>query len=192
MEVYLEPVIPAPRLVVIGRSSAAQTLARLAEAIGWRATVHQDEPLDLVDVDEQCFIVVATQGHFDESALAAALGTAAGYVGLVASRKRADSVLENLRGARVSEEALARVRAPAGLDLGSVGQEGIAVSILAEIVGLQAAGVGAGVAVDMPRQAVDPICGMAVDVASAHHTSERDGETYYFCAASCRREWEEQ
>ena len=85
-------------------------------------------------------MVVATQGHYDEEALERALATPAAYVGLVASRKRAEAVLGYLRDRGVSDEALARVHAPAGLDLGHVPTEEIAVAILAEIVQLRAAG----------------------------------------------------
>ncbi len=191
MEVYLEPVLPKPRIVAIGRSPAVAALARLAAAIGWPAAVIDDDALDLGDVDERTFVVVATQGHFDEVALEAALGTSAGYVGLVASRKRADSILEHLRSRGQSGEALARVRAPAGLDLGSLDPEEMAVAILAEIVGLAAAGLAAGVAVAVPQQAIDPRCGMSVDVSTARHVLERDGETYYFCGAGCRIAFEE-
>ena len=83
---------------------------------------------------------MATQGHFDEEALEHALATPAAYVGLVASRKRADAVLGYLRDRGVADETLARVHAPAGLDLGHVSTDEIAVAILAEIVQLKAAG----------------------------------------------------
>ena len=97
--------------------------------------------LDLdAGVDERSFVVVATQGHYDEDALERALATPAAYVGLVASRKRAEAVLGYLRDRGVADEALARVHAPAGLDLGHVPTEEIAVAILAEIVQLRAAG----------------------------------------------------
>ncbi len=207
LEVYLEPMLPAPQVVAIGRSPAVDMLARFAAALGWRAVVvddggradaHPEVPrvvttLDLheVGVDERTFVVVATQGHYDEQALQAALATEAGYVGLVASRKRADGVLEYLRSRGVSEEALARVRAPAGVDLGPVEHEEMAVAILAELVALKTTGaMVSGVEVKMPEQAVDPVCGMTVDVDTAHYTSEHEGTTYYFCAAGCQRAFE--
>ena len=114
MAVFMEPVLPPPRVMVVGRSPAVDTLARLVQTIGWRATVVDDggtpdvhsgvervaTSLDaLGEADGTSFIVVATQGHYDEVALEMALTTGAGYVGLVASRKRSDSVLEFLRRA---------------------------------------------------------------------------------------------
>ncbi len=155
LEVYVEPVMPSPHLAVIGRSPAVDALARMADALGWRTVVVDDggDPsthdvpevattLDLAaaGVGEGSFVVVATQGHYDEDALQRALETPAAYVGLVASRKRADGVLGYLRDRGVSEEALARVHAPAGLDLGHLPNQEIAVAILAELVQLRAAG----------------------------------------------------
>ena len=96
--------------------------------------------LDLSGVDERSFVIVATQGHYDEDALEHALATPAAYVGLVASRKRAEAVLGYLHDRGVPDDALARVHAPAGLDLGHVPTDEIAVAILAEIVQLKAAG----------------------------------------------------
>ena len=134
LEVYVEPVLPQPHLVVIGRSPAVGTLASMAGALGWRTVVvdegglAEDYPgadrvltsLELADADvtDRSVIVVATQGHYDEAALEAALATPAAYVGLVASRRRADAVLGYLRDRGASDEQLARVHAPAGLDLG--------------------------------------------------------------------------
>ncbi len=156
LEVYVEPVLPQPQLVVIGRSPAVATLAQLAGALGWRTVVvdeggaAEDYPeagtvlttldLETAGVDERSFVVVATQGHYDEDALERALATSAGYVGLVASRRRAAAVLGYLRDRGVPEEALARVHAPAGLDLGRIAHEEIAVAILAELVKERAAG----------------------------------------------------
>lgn len=207
LEVYLEPMLPNPHVVVIGRSPAADTLARLTQGLGWRATIvddggdPQDHPgvdrvvtsLDLggLEIDGRTFVVVATQGHYDEDALQAALATSAGYVGLVASRKRADGVIEYLRSRGLGEENLTRVRAPAGLDLGRVDHDEMAVAILAELVAVKAAGGFAqGIEVHMPEVATDPVCEMDVDVQTAKYTTEYQGETYYFCAAGCLRAFE--
>ena len=124
MEVYLEPVFPSPHLVAVGNSPAVGALTTMARALGWRTSVvddggrsddhHPDDrvflSLDLsaVGVDRQTMVVVATQGHYDEEALASALSTPARYVGLVASRKRAGAVEEYLRAKGVGEEDLAR------------------------------------------------------------------------------------
>jgi xanthine dehydrogenase accessory factor len=203
LEVYVEPVVPKPSLVVIGRSPAVDSLARMGEALGWRATVvddggfSEDHPgvdrvvtsLSELAAEPAAFVVVATQGHYDEDALEAAVATPAAYVGLVASRTRAEAVLGYLRDRGVREEQLARIHAPAGLDLGSVTNEEIAVAILAELVQLKAAAEGP--AVEAPptpetHEAIDPVCGMTVQVASARYRATHEGRTYYFCSAGCR------
>ncbi len=189
MEVFLEPMLPAPRVVAIGGSPAAAALVRLAEALGWRAGLA--EPGDLGELAAGDFVVVATQGHYDEEALAAALATPVAYVGLVASRKRADQVRGHLRDRGVGEEALTRIHAPAGLDLGPVAPDEIAVAILAELVARRAAGGPARVEVAEIEEAADPVCGMTVAVAGARHTHQHAGQTYYFCAAGCRARFAE-
>jgi len=190
MEVFVEPILPSPHLIVVGVSPMTETLQRIAEVLGWRAEVVSDIG-DIAGIGERSYVVVATQGHFDEPALEASLATPAAYVGLVASRKRASSVITWLREQGVSDRALTRVHAPAGLDLGSTTHEEIAVSVMAELVAFKAAGAGAQVVeVEIPPQAVDPVCGMSVDLSAARFVTEHDSIQVYFCAAGCQRAFE--
>jgi xanthine dehydrogenase accessory factor len=209
LEVYVEPVLPQPHLVVIGRSPAVGALASMAGVLGWRTVVVDDgglaedypgagdvvTTLDLeqAGVTDRSIVVVATQGHYDEAALEAALATPAPYVGLVASRKRAESVLGYLRDRGMPEEGLARAHAPAGLDLGKVAHEEIAVAILAELVRERAAGrLAAAPPAEIPRhEALDPVCGMTVDVAGAKYSATFEGTTFYFCSAGCLHRFEQ-
>lgn len=189
MEVYVEPMTPTPDLHVVGSSPMSATLADLARALGWRVTL-LDEPA-FTDVTSASMVVVATQGHYDEPAMEAALATPARYVGLVASQKRAASVGEWLRRRGLDDDALARMRSPAGLDLGPVEHTEIAVAVLAELVALKASGgLTEAVAVDHPETATDPVCGMTVDVAGARFVTHHRGATYHFCAAGCQRAFE--
>jgi xanthine dehydrogenase accessory factor len=175
VDVLLQPQLPAPLLAVVGESPAARTLADLARTIGWRVT---PEPTGSADA-----IVVATMGRGDEDALQIALEAGTGYVGLVASSRRAAAVLAALGERGLAEDALARVRSPAGLDLGPSTQEEIAVAILAELVAWRhtrrdtAAPLG---------EAVDPVCGMTVSIAGAAATHVHEGVTYHFCCSGCR------
>ena len=190
MEVFVDPILPSPHLMVVGTSPMTDTLRRIAEAVGWRAEV-VTEVGDIGGAGERSYIVVATQGHFDEPALEAALAAPAAYVGLVASQKRASSVIAWLRERGVCEGALTRVHAPAGMDLGSTTHEEIAVSVMAELVAFKAAGAGAQVVdVEMPPHVVDPVCGMSVDIAAARFVSHYAGAEVYFCAAGCQRAFE--
>ena len=202
MEIYLEPMLPPPQLVVVGRSPAVFTLARLAVALEWDVTViddggdpndhpHPDLVRTRLDLDGLALgrgsaVVVATQGNYDDLALEAALATDAGYVGLVAVAKRADATIELLRHRGVSDERLARIVAPAGLDLGRIENVEIAVAVLADLVARRAAGTWSG-PVPMPVRptAVDPVCGMMVDVVGSKYVATFAGVDHRFCSAGC-------
>jgi xanthine dehydrogenase accessory factor len=181
VDVLIEPAPARPVLAVIGDSPAARTLAELAERIGWRVTRSLEEP--------SAAVVIASMGRGDEEALEAALAGPAGYVGLVASSRRAASVFALLRDRGVDEEALARVRSPAGLDLGPLRQEEIAVAVLAELVAWRHTSP-APVAAEQPQEAVDPVCGMTVAVRAGSERAVVDGVTYHFCCAGCRARFE--
>lgn len=189
MEVYVEPILPTPDVHIVGSSPMTATLAELARSLGWRVRTY-DEPV-FEAVGESSMIVVATQGHFDEPAMEAALSTGARYVGLVASEKRAASVRAWLQERGIGPDALARMRSPAGLDLGPVEHIEIAVAVLAELVALRAGGgFSAAVEVSEPESAIDPVCRMTVEVEGARFVSPHGGATYYFCAAGCQRAFE--
>ena len=139
IEIYIEPVLPAPHLVIVGDSPMARTLASLAGTLGWRTDLIRGPDFTAGDADGRSMVVVATQGQYDELAVDKALGTKAAFIGLVASRKRAGAVMDWLRDVEYTDEMLARVKAPAGLDLGSLKHEEIAVGVLAELVQFNAA-----------------------------------------------------
>ena len=210
LEVYLEPILPRLQVVVVGRSPAVFTLAALALALEWDVAVIDDAgnpdahpfpnvvrtTLDLSEasglvIDGASAIVVATQGHYDDLALEAALATKAGYIGLVATDKRAAATLALLRDRGFTDEQLVRVVAPAGLDLGRIDNAEIAVAVLADLVARRAAGQLAGtIAVQERRAALDPVCGMTVAVDDTKYRLTYEGNDYYFCSAGCRATFE--
>jgi xanthine dehydrogenase accessory factor len=200
LEVYIEPVIPVPHLVVVGRSPMAQTLVSLAQSLGWRASLIDGPEFASADVGERTMVVVATQGHHDESLLERAVAARPAYVGLVGSRKRGAAVLGYLADRGVPSDLLNRVKVPAGLDLGSTSHPEIAVAILAELVQLRASGALAGDGGKVTAatrsdqgnaapefQLTDPVCGMTVSDGPDAVRLEHNGSTYYFCSAGCRQ-----
>ena len=197
LEVYIEPVVPAPSLVIVGRSPMAQTLAELARAVGWRATLVAGEEFTSADADQRSMVVVATQGHGDEEAVAQAVAARPAYLGLVGSRRRGAAVLGYLAERGVPQAQLDRVHTPAGLDLGKTTHQEIAVAILAELVQLRASGAlgsdrpAQAARAQPPAQATDPVCGMTVTADATGRPLEHDGVTYYFCSAGCRRAFEQ-
>src|SRR6516225_10439229 len=146
LEVYIEPVVPAPHLVIVGRSPMAHTLADLARALGWRTKLVAAGDFTAADADERSMVIVATQGHGDEEAVEQAVAAHPAYLGLVGSRRRGASVLGYLADRGVPADQLDRVRVPAGLDLGHTTHQEIAVAILAELVQRRASGALAGAA----------------------------------------------
>ncbi len=193
LEVYIEPVLPAPDLVIVGRSPMAHTLADMATALGWRTRLHDGPSFGADDADQHSMVVVATQGHNDEEVVEQAVAARPAYLGLVGSARRGAAVLGYLAERGVPKEALDRVHVPAGLDLGRTSHREIAVAILAELVQLRASGAltqRAPAAVPAPAEAVDPVCGMTMTAGPTAYPLEYAGVTYYFCRAACRREFE--
>jgi len=150
LEVYIEPVLPVPHLVVVGTSPMATTLAELGRALGWQADLIAGQDFTAADASSRSLVVVATQGHDDEGVLERAVAARPAYLGLVGSHKRGDAVLGYLSDRGADRDVLARVRVPAGLDLGPTGHREIAVAILAELVQLRAAGRTAGPVPEKP------------------------------------------
>ena len=193
LEVYIEPVLPVPHLVVVGRSPMAHTLAELAQVLGWRAERLEPTDFTAAAVGERSMVVVATQGHGDEESLEQAVAARPAYIGLVGSRKRGAAVLGYLAERGVPQDQLDQVKVPAGLDLGKTAHTEIAVSILAELVQLRASGqIAASDTSPAKRvaEAIDPVCGMTVASIPANRPLTHDGVTYYFCGAGCRRQFE--
>ncbi len=216
LEVYIEPHLPRPHLVVIGHLPVAEALSALGKGLGYAVTVmsldstpdrfpQADRVLNRLDFTQvqmtpQTYVVVASHGNYDEEALASVLSAAVEmppYVALVASKRRAGELIQALREAGLPEERLARIKAPAGLDLGAVTPEEIALSILAEIVQVRRRGPMGAVRLTedggrRTEEAIDPVCGMTVEVATARYVTEYNGQKVYFCAAGCKRAFEKE
>lgn len=206
LDVFVEPKLPQPHLVLVGSSPVTRALTKLADVVGYRTTAvledtNEGDPgagalvrmgqMAALDLGPRDAVIVATMNHYDELALEEALGTRAGYVGLVASGARARSVTDMLAARGMSPDDVARIHSPAGLDLGPSSQHEIALAILAEVVEhrheAEAASGPAGAGrTSTVSEAIDPVCGMTVAMVSGAITAQHDGVTYYFCAPGCR------
>jgi xanthine dehydrogenase accessory factor len=176
LELFLEPHLPPERVAVAGESPVARALVELAAPLGFRARLGAvAEPGDFA-------AVVASLGHDDEAAVRRGIEAGCEYVGLVASRVRGAALLETLRAEGVPEAALARVRTPAGVDIGARTHAEIALAILAELVKARRS---RAVPPAVQREAVDPVCGMTVLVGPA---TPMAGDTA-FCGEGCRETW---
>lgn len=211
LEIYIEPQYPQPRLLVIGDLAVARTLVALGKVMNYDVVAvdpdgHLSEETDHVVTDlaqvarhirADTYVVVATHGKFDEAALEQVLRAKPRYIGLVASRKRYESVVEYLKGQGIAESALKQIKAPAGLDIHAQQGDEIALSIMAEIVQVRRAaqtadewpnpiGEVADEAMALSGTAIDPVCHMEVEIATAKYTFDYEGKTYYFCAPGCK------
>ena len=195
LEIYVEPYLPTPSLVLVGHGPVVETLATLGQAAGYNIVSIADAGTGLgaLTLDRRASVVVATHADSDEEALVRVLMTGAGYVSLVASRRRAAAIVERLRQRGMPADRLGRFKAPAGLDLGAVTPAEIAISILAEIVQHHRGDKGAETtpAAAAPTEALDPICGMTVEIATARYRSDAAGGTTYFCCLRCKETFEQ-
>jgi xanthine dehydrogenase accessory factor len=193
LEIYVEPYLPQSVLLVVGHGPVVETLATLGRTAGYTVEIVPDAALSQnlarSDLGPRSSVIVATHADTDEDALDQVLRSAAGYVSLVASRRRATALVESLRRRGVPAERLGALRAPAGLDIGARTPQEIAVSILAEVIQHHRAQKPAPVDAEprsAPAGARDPVCGMPVETGSARPHSELSGRAVYFCCRGCK------
>jgi xanthine dehydrogenase accessory factor len=189
LEIYLEPFLPKPRLVILGSSPVAQMLAQLGALLEFKVVAVTDAGNAKDHIDNDSYVVVATMGDGDEEALLAVVGTRPRYLGLVASRKKSEALFEYVRGAGATDEDIAAITCPAGLEIGSETLPEIGLSVAAELTRIRRKGseqLALEREVEVVTTAVDPICGMTVDIENAKYSSVVNGETIYFCCLRCK------
>lgn len=216
VEVFIEPVLPPPHLVVMGKTAIAKALVKLAKTTGFRVTAVapdiKPDTFDKVDelitqynlkqvnTTEASCIVVATQGDQDETALQEAVGKVNCYLGFVSSRKKGNKVMDYLKDAGVDPVRVAAIKSPAGIDINAKSPEEVAISILAEIIQVksQAPAASAFTQFDTtraeagkPKFYINPECGVPVDVNSPKHVIDYKGEKVYFCCDGCKVKFEQ-
>jgi xanthine dehydrogenase accessory factor len=201
IEIFLEPVIPSPRVLVVGDTPIATAVRALGAELGLdlvavEGGVPEPSPGDLA-------LVVAAHGRDELHTLRRGLETGLPYIGLVASRRRGAGVIAELRADGVSEAQLGQIDVPAGLDIGARTATEIALSILATIVSVRRghslapraehgdAQAGSPV-VAAPTIAIDPICGMTVAAVPGTPSVQFEGKTVYFCCEGCKAKFEAQ
>lgn len=211
LDIFIDPQLPKPLLLVFGGSPAARMLVRLGADLGYRAVAAHtagtvsdfpgaDRVLDdLAEVSSlpsnaEVWVVVATMGHYDEEALTVALQLDHADIALVASERRAKAVFAVLRSQGIAEAQIERVRTPAGGRRGRGGtQEEIALHALDEIVELRRARLDAARTLQPEAVvgfATDSVCGMTVDVSDSRHQREWQGRIFHFCCAGCAEQFD--
>ncbi len=210
VEIFLEPVLPATHLVVIGKSLIAKALVQLAKASGYRVTAVAPEakPATFDNVDElitqmtlnnvkisaASAIVICTQGENDEQALELVLPQQVFYKGFVASLKKRTALFKNLAEQGIENDKMEAIHSPAGININAKTPQEVAVSILAEIIqeknSLQPTGFNeffaAGAGAAATQYYINPVCGIPVDINNPKHVVEYNDEKVYFCRDGCK------
>lgn len=189
VEVFLEPMLPSPRVTLVGTSPIAGALELFAGHLGF--VVQNSDPKTL-DLNNCVAVLISSHGRFESEAIRAALDGGVKFIGLVASAARGKTVLAELD---LSEDERRIVRTPIGIDIGAKTAEEIALSILAELVqavrkeGLRPT---SPISSHRPESALDPVCGMTVVVAHDTPHLVVDGTDHWFCNAGCRTRYAEE
>src|SRR5262245_58073182 len=206
VDLYVEPQLPNPRLVVFGITPAARTLVRIGHAMGYRVDVIDPDAeaaafpeaarvmaeVSPDAVPQGAYVLVATMDERDLEAIESLVPFMPAYLGVIASKKRFAELRDALAARGIPRAVVDRIAAPAGLDIGARTPEEIALSVMAQIVeqrrrpAKEAPATKPAASTDAPREAIDPVCGMTVAIAGARHAADAGGRRYYFCCAGCR------
>jgi len=216
VDIFIEPVLPTPHLVVMGKGAIAKALVKLAKATGYRVTAIATggKPDTFEGVDElitqlsfqnvktsgHSSIVVATQGEDDERALELALKQQHSYIGFVASKKKRAGVFEYLLQSGAEQKNIDEIKSPAGIDINAKKSEEVAISILVEIIQIKNSSPAAAGFTEFddtraeagkPKFYINPVCGVPIDISGPKHIIEYQGEKVYFCCDGCKIKFEQ-
>lgn len=225
VEVLIEPVVAQPEIIIVGKTNISRKLVAMAAAADFRVTVMAVDAeqhafpgahkiLDQIDFSDivniaNTYIVIATQGENDETAVQKAMESPARYVGFLASTKKAEDIKEYLSGAGIPSERIAQLKSPVGLDINAKLSSEVAISILAEIIGHFRNRIPEG-PTPVPNHAVEtnsrqettpedkfseeyyinPVCQVPVSKKNPKHVLEYKGEKVYFCCDGCKASFE--
>ena len=216
LQIYLEPMLPRPSLFIFGHSPVAQVLSHLSKVLDYNVSIVDPSATtelfpdadhlftDLTAIQKQItpnsFVIVATMGDGDEDVLTALATASPAHIGFVASKEKSSGIFQYLRDNGISENYIKQIKSPAGLELGAETLPEIAFSVMAELIQLKKKQQSdskskqkldsKAPAVQVLSEAIDPICGMKVDVASAKHSSNYQSKTFYFCCLRCKNTFE--
>ena len=214
VELYIEPVLPKPQLLVMGKSNVAMALAKLGKAMDYPVTVAAksidktgfgavdkiiEKGLKKGDVNSNTCIVVCTQGENDEDALEQALKSNAPYIAFVASMRKANAIFTTLRQRGITFEQLKKIKTPAGLNINAKLPEEVAISILAQIIEFirkedteMPALKKDNKPMEMDDLFINPVCNVPVQKSTAKHVIKYKKKDYYFCCDGCKVSFEKE
>ncbi len=211
VDLFIEPILPKPQLVIFGTSHIAIALAKIALAMDYKVTaVHPKNDasdyghlagLSVVnsfgkdEISENTYLIVCTQGHGDEAALEMAINTDNEYIAFVSSRKKAHAIFNTLRSGGITFDQLKKIKTPAGLDIQAKLPEEVAISILAQIIEdirmpLSSEISSENRSTDIADYYINPVCDIPVHKQTAKHVLSYQDESVYFCCDGCKVKFE--
>jgi len=212
VDVYIEPVLPKPHILILGKSHIGMALSKLSKAAGYSVTVlgpgadkitfpEADKVIDSGQVNKESitsktFIVVCTQGENDDQMLKQAIESGASYLSFVSSMRKANSIYNSLKKQGIKVEDLARIKTPAGLNINAKLPEEVAISILAEIISKlreEKSEIGKPEStLNLDEYFINPVCNIPVQKSTAKHVLKHKGKDYYFCCDGCKVSFEKE
>ncbi len=190
LEVFLEPMIPAFGLTIVGQTPIADALIHLGGALGYAVDSSHEGSID-ADAPPAA-VIIASHGRNEEASIRAALDAGVGFIGLVASQRRGLAVLDQMG---LNPEERKAVRSPVGAWIGAKTAEEIALSVLADVikaVRLEGLQPPKAPTVSRPATAIDPVCNMAVTIQDDTPHLHHNGADYWFCNPGCRTRYAEE
>jgi len=209
VDVYIEPVLPKPNLIIFGSSHIAMALAKIASAMDYYVTavMHHPDQSNFPTVNKlesiqsfgknttgvtNSYVVVCTQGEGDTETLEKAIASKQPYLAFVSSRRKASAIFSELLAKGIPHSSFKHIKTPAGLDIGAKLPEEVAISILAQII--QALRLGEKPTEDITLKNgayyMNPVCNLPIHKSSAKYIIEHKGESVYFCCDGCKSKFE--
>ena len=215
VEVYIEPVLPKPQLLIFGTSHIAMALAKIAKAMEYQVdvvmttadanvfpdvdSVTEIGDFELREEHQQQYMIVCTQGERDAESLYAAINAKPQYLAFVASHRKANGIFTELRGMGITFDQLKDIKTPAGLDIGAKTPHEVAISILAQVIQDFRAEASEPDSEEQLAAAmadndyyINPVCQVPVQKSTAKHVLEYQGENVYFCCDGCKVSFEKE
>ncbi|MDH5609060.1 MAG: XdhC family protein [Cyclobacteriaceae bacterium] len=206
MELFIEPIMPNPHIIILGKSNIARAISKLAKAANFQVsilsknaeksmfptadTIIDGVHFDRIVVGSNAYVIVATQGEGDEESVKNSMLTPARYVGFIASARKSESIKQYLTDSGVDPDRVNQLRTPVGLNINAQVPEEVAISILAEVI-LEFRGGSPRTMTGRDVQVKDdyflnPVCNLPISKADAKYITEYKNHTLYFCCDGCK------
>lgn len=214
VDVYIEPVLPKPNLIIFGSSHIAMALAKIAGAMDYYVTavMHHPDTSNFPTVNQlesthsfnkntltstNSYVVVCTQGEGDTETLEKAIALEQPYLAFVSSRRKASTIFNELLSKGISQSSFKHIKTPAGLDIGAKLPEEVAISILAQIIqafrqGKKPAKATSEIQIDKHAYYMNPVCNLPIQKSSAKYVLEHNHQQVYFCCDNCKALFEQE